>query len=290
MNTNPWEVDSIKDFRFYHCPACKHQEKDEDLFVKHVKQNHDQSLKTKVFNRLEFNDNSCDHVPKVFRLAEPWKCFYCKMVTWSSDKKFNHFCEASLAPIPDPINPVKFFLKGLSKYCRKCARTFENFEEFERHVLGMHKSKLVIVCQGHQSCVYKCDSHMKLRAHLLDGSCPVTDYNLVPKDHLQEPTKKTKSEIATQTESDFFKLSSNPSMSSTISVRFGDEAEQPRKRKIGVINIEDPEAKKQRTFYYKNVLGQKVSPVKDLSIPGTSQLNEKENVIPIGNVQLYFIS
>ena len=270
---NPWEVDSIKDFRSYHCPACKHQERDEDLFVKHVKQNHVESLSTKVFNQ-DYDDNSCDHVPKVFRLAEPWKCVYCEMVTWSSEKKFNHFCEASLEPIPKPIKGV-IYVKGLSKHCKKCNRVFETFEAFEKHILGMHKSKLAIVCQAHESCVFQCDSHMKLRAHLLDGSCPLLDYDLRPKD-LQEPIK---AEIATQTEKDFFKLSSNPSISSTISVRFGDE--QPRKRKIGVINNDDPEAKKQRTFYYgtpyKKVLEKKVSPVKEVLL----QSNEKENVIPI---------
>ena len=91
MMSNPWEVDSLKDFRFYFCPACKHQEKEEDLFVKHVRQNHEKAKDTLVFKGQEHNDGSCDHVPKVFRLAEPCKCTYFKMVTWSSEKKFNHF-------------------------------------------------------------------------------------------------------------------------------------------------------------------------------------------------------
>ena len=40
MNTNPWQVDSIKAFSFLNCPECTFRTKEENLFAYHAAKNH----------------------------------------------------------------------------------------------------------------------------------------------------------------------------------------------------------------------------------------------------------
>ena len=58
MIPNPWDVDFFQDFQFYNCPACKHIEKEEDAFVNHVRNSHEES-KTTVF----FKDDTAPALP-----------------------------------------------------------------------------------------------------------------------------------------------------------------------------------------------------------------------------------
>ena len=135
MIPNPWDVDFFQDFQFYNCPACKHIEKEEDAFVNHVRNSHEESKTTVFFKDDTLEDSDVNEVPE-----------------------FTKRC--------------KFFVEGLTKHCDRCAIAFETFFEFQEHVRFKHNSDLVFGCDK-ESCVFKCDTHMKLRSHLLDGSCPL---------------------------------------------------------------------------------------------------------------------
>ena len=49
MNTNPWQVDSIKAFSFLNCPECAFRTKEENLFAYHAAKNH--PLSTAFFDK-----------------------------------------------------------------------------------------------------------------------------------------------------------------------------------------------------------------------------------------------
>ena len=40
MNSNPWQVDSIWDFSFLHCPECQFNTQNENFFQTHAEENH----------------------------------------------------------------------------------------------------------------------------------------------------------------------------------------------------------------------------------------------------------
>ena len=40
MDSNPWQVDGIEDFSYFHCPECTFVAKEESLFQEHALENH----------------------------------------------------------------------------------------------------------------------------------------------------------------------------------------------------------------------------------------------------------
>ena len=184
MVPNPWEVDFFQDFQFYNCPACKHIEKEEDAFVNHVRNSHEESKTTIFFKEDTFEDSDVIEVPEYRKLC-------------------------------------KFFVEGLTKHCDRCDIGFETFFEFQEHVRFKHHSELVFGCDI-ETCVFKCDSHMKLRSHLLDGSCP-----LQPESVISE-----KAEISTQTDETSFTSKNDEFYQSVARKRKMDTGEPPTKKVI----------------------------------------------------------
>ena len=70
MNVNPWQVDSIWDFSFLHCPECSFNTQEEEFFQTHAVENHPLSLVLFAESVIENSDEVSDIFKKRYKHNE----------------------------------------------------------------------------------------------------------------------------------------------------------------------------------------------------------------------------
>ena len=183
MYNNPWQVDGIEEFSYFHCPECSFVVKDESLFQDHALENH--PLSFGLFGK-NLEESDITNMVKIEMSDSENASFTFDEPTISKMKKSSandgSFLEESKDDFIDPLAVdhtvsiktesqsfiIKDFpahsetnLKTVSRLedkklfpkfketgskCKQCGDKFEDKRELKGHILSVHKNKELYRC------------------------------------------------------------------------------------------------------------------------------------------------